>query len=127
MAGEFGIVLDQEQAQSAIDKWLEMIARIPQAIADLLNLNADAKASEIKEKIREQYPEIPLNVGKAIKLDHRLRVGPVATTVEVTDTVPMMDMQSPLISHNVPSEVIDRLPNSRSFQYFAITAPSVNA
>ena len=74
-----------------------------------------------------RYPDIPLNVGKTLKLDPRMRLSGIETAVEVTDTVPMMDLQSPLVSHNVTSETIERLPNSRNFQYFAITAPSVNA
>jgi hypothetical protein len=73
------------------------------------------------------YPDIPLNVGKTLRLDPRMRVSGIETAVEVTDTVPMMDIQSPLRSHNVTSEKIEQLPSSRTFQYFAITAPSVNA
>ncbi len=74
-----------------------------------------------------EYPDVNVLLGQTLKLDPRLRVGGVETTVQVTDSAPLIDTQSTLVAHNVTAEEFDRLPKSRTFQYFAITAPSVNS
>jgi hypothetical protein len=38
----------------------------------------------------------------------------------------VIDVRSPAIAHSVTAEEIDRLPKQRSFQWIALTAPSVN-
>ena len=73
------------------------------------------------------YPDVSVLLGQSIKLDAKMKVGGVTTTVEVSEAAPMIDTQSTLVAHNVPAEQFDRLPKSRTFQYFAVTSPSVNS
>ncbi len=75
----------------------------------------------------QEYMDVNVLLGQTLKIDPRLKVGGIETAVQVTDTAPLIDTQSTLVAHNVTEEEFDRLPKSRTFQYFAMTAPSVNS
>ncbi|MBI4885704.1 MAG: TonB-dependent receptor [Acidobacteria bacterium] len=70
--------------------------------------------------------DILVLVGRTFDVNAQLRVGSVTETVQVTGQVPLVDIRSTVVSHNVSSEEIDRLPKTRSFQSIALSAPSVN-
>lgn len=75
-----------------------------------------------------QVEDIIVLLGRTLDLDAQLRVGAVTETVNVTaQAVPMIDLRTTTIAHNVTAEEFDRLPKTRSFQSIALTAPSVNA
>src|SRR5262249_27829848 len=71
--------------------------------------------------------EIDLLTGQTLKLDAKMSVGAVATSVQVTDIIPLIDTESALVTHSVSRQEIESLPKSRTFQHLAITAPGVNA
>ena len=73
-----------------------------------------------------EFPDISIQVSQTLKLDPRMQVGGVQTSVEVTDVVPLIDIQSELVATNVSAEEFNLLPKSRTFQYFAMAAPAVN-
>ena len=66
-------------------------------------------------------------VGRTFDVNAQLRVGALTETVQVVGEAPLVDIRSTVITHNVSSEEIDRLPKTRSFQSIALTAPSVNS
>jgi hypothetical protein len=74
-----------------------------------------------------EFTGVNVLLGQTLKLDAKLRVGGVETSVQVSEAAPLIDTQSTLVAHNVTAEEFDRLPKSRTFQYFALTAPSVNS
>jgi Carboxypeptidase regulatory-like domain/TonB-dependent Receptor Plug Domain len=73
-----------------------------------------------------EYPDVNLLLGQTLKVDVKLQVGGVSTSVEVTETSPLIDTQSTLVAHNITAEEFDRLPKGRSFQALMAASPSVN-
>ena len=72
--------------------------------------------------------DVAVSLGKTLKVDAQLKVGDMTEVVQVqADARPAIDSRSTLVSHNVTSEEIDRMPKGRSFQSLAMTAPSVNS
>src|SRR5215831_3515764 len=71
-------------------------------------------------------PDRPLQVGQTMRVDAAMKVGAVVAEVEVTDVVPLIDVQGTLLAHNVTQEEFDRTPKSRTFQSLAIASPGVN-
>src|SRR5262245_3311880 len=55
-----------------------------------------------------------------------MQVGAVSAEVQVTDVVPLIDTQSTMVAHNIPSEEFSRMPKTRTFQSLANASPSVN-
>ena len=75
-----------------------------------------------------QMGDVLVSLGKTLKVDAQLKVGDMSEVVQVqAEARPAIDLRSTLVSHNVTSEEIDRLPKGRSFQSLALTAPSVNS
>ena len=74
-----------------------------------------------------ERPDILVLVGRTFDVNAQLRVGTLTETVQVVGQVPLVDIRSTVITHNVSSEEIERLPKTRSFQSIALTAPSVNS
>jgi hypothetical protein len=72
-------------------------------------------------------PDRPLQVGQTIRVDAGMKVGAVVAEVEVTDVVPLIDMQGTLLAHNVTQEEFDRTPKQRTFQSLALSSPGVNS
>jgi len=73
-----------------------------------------------------EFPDVNLLLGQTLKLDGKLQVGGVSTSVEVTENSPIIDTQSTLVAHNITAEEFDRLPKGRSFQALMAASPSVN-
>jgi Carboxypeptidase regulatory-like domain/TonB-dependent Receptor Plug Domain len=74
-----------------------------------------------------QVDDINILLGKTLKLDTQLRVGNLTETVTVSaETVPVIDLTTTTIAHNVTAEEFDRIPKTRSFQGVALTSPGVN-
>lgn len=73
-----------------------------------------------------EFSDVAILVGQTVKLDPRLEVASVETAVSVIESAPVLDTQSSLVARNVTAEEIELLPKTRTFQYFAKTAPSVN-
>jgi hypothetical protein len=73
-----------------------------------------------------EFPDIILLVGQTLKIDAKMKVGGVETTVEVTDVSPLIDTQSTMVAHNVTAEEFSRMPKTRTFQSLANASPSVN-
>jgi hypothetical protein len=71
-------------------------------------------------------PDRPLQVGQTMKVDASMKVGSVLAEVEVTDAVPLIDLQDTFLAHNVTQEEFDRTPKNRTFQSLAATSPGVN-
>ena len=76
---------------------------------------------------RMEFPDIDVFASQTFKLNTTLKPGPVTTTVQVIDVVPLIDTQSVLVAHQISQEEIDRLPKGRSFQSLAMTSPAVIA
>jgi Carboxypeptidase regulatory-like domain/TonB dependent receptor-like, beta-barrel len=76
---------------------------------------------------RTSYPDINILSAQTLRLDVRLKPGPVTTTVQVVDVAPMIDLESSAVVHHVPQDEFDRLPKSRTFQSLAVLSPTVNA
>jgi hypothetical protein len=74
-----------------------------------------------------EVPDIELLLGQTLKVDARMKVGGVETTVEVTSFSPLIDTTSTVIAQNVTSEEFDRMPKARTFQSIATVAPSVSS
>ncbi len=70
--------------------------------------------------------EIEILVGQTLKLDAKMKVGGLETTIEVTSAVPLIDTQAVLLAHNVTQDEFDRLPKTRTYQSVALTSPGVN-
>ena len=77
---------------------------------------------------RKEIPDVSVQLGRTFTISATLSVGNVSEAVQVTaEAAPLVDLRSTTIAHNVTVEEFDRLPKTRSFQYFALTAPSVNS
>ena len=70
---------------------------------------------------------VNLLLGQILKVDAALEVAPVSETITVIETVPLIDLSSTTIGHNVTAEEFDRLPKARSFQGIFLTSPSVSS
>jgi carboxypeptidase family protein len=71
--------------------------------------------------------EIVVVVGKTFNVDAQLTLGNMSEVINVTgDVEKQIDIKSSMVSHNVSSEELDRLPKARSFVGIAVTSPSVN-
>jgi hypothetical protein len=75
---------------------------------------------------RAEVPDINILAAQTFKLDVTLKAGPVTTTIQVVDDVPLIDPLSAVVVHAIPQEEFEELPKGRSFQSLAITAPGVN-
>jgi len=64
-------------------------------------------------------------VGRTVRLEQKLAVGAVETSVNVIEETPLVDLTTTLVSHNVTEEEFNRMPKGRSFQDIATTAPGV--
>jgi len=74
-----------------------------------------------------QVEDINVLLGKTLKMDAQLKVGNLSETVNVSaEAVPLIDLRSPTVAHNVTAEEFDRLPKTRSFQGVALSSPGVN-
>src|SRR4051794_10798368 len=73
-----------------------------------------------------EIPDVELKVGQTLKVDARLTIGATSETVQVTETVPLIDVEGNMVAHNITSEEIDRLPKARTFQSLVTLSPSVN-
>ena len=73
-----------------------------------------------------EFPDVEVVAGQTLGLDARIRIGEVATTVEVTDVIPSIQPFGIAVVRSIRSEEFDRLPRARSFQSLAVTAPGVN-
>ena len=83
---------------------------------------------ELSGFAKHQIDDVAVSLGKTLKVDAQLKVGDMSEVVQVqAEARPQIDLRSTLVSHNVTSEEIDRLPKGRSFQSLALTAPSVNS
>jgi len=76
---------------------------------------------------RAVYPGIDILSAQTLRLDATLKPGPVTTTIQVIDSVPLIDFESSSVAHHVTEEEFERLPKSRTFQSLAVLSPSVNA
>ena len=75
-----------------------------------------------------QVEDINVLLGRSLKLDAQLKVGNLSETVNVSaEAVPVIDIRTTTVAHNVTAEEFDRMPKSRSFQAVALAAPSVNS
>jgi hypothetical protein len=84
--------------------------------------------AELSGFAKYQIDDVLVSLGKTLKVDAQLKVGDMSEVVQVqAEARPQIDLRSTLVSHNVTSEEIDRLPKGRSFQSLALTAPSVNS
>ena len=72
------------------------------------------------------FSDIEILVGQSLKLDGKMKVGGVETSIAVTDVVPLIDTQDALVAHNVTEEEFTSVPKPRTFQGVAITSPGVN-
>src|SRR3989338_1762620 len=70
---------------------------------------------------------VNLLLGQILKVDAALEVAPVSETITAIETVPLIDLSSTTIGHNVTAEEFDRLPKARSFQGIFLTSPSVSS
>src|SRR5439155_12134908 len=70
--------------------------------------------------------DVSVLLGQILKLDTKMRVGTVTQEVSVLEAVPLIDVQSTVIAHNVTAEEIDRVPKGRSFQSVSNVLPTVN-
>jgi hypothetical protein len=85
-------------------------------------------SAELSGFAKFQMDDVLVNLGKTLKVDAQLKVGDMTEVVQVqAEARPQIDLRSTLVSHNITSEEIDRLPKGRSFQSLALTAPSVNS
>src|SRR5262245_26428804 len=76
---------------------------------------------------RTEYPDLDVLSAQTLRLDVRLKAGPVTTTIQVVDRVFPLDVESSTVAHHFPQEEFDRLPKSRTFQSLAVLAPAVSA
>jgi hypothetical protein len=72
------------------------------------------------------FSDIEILVGQTLKLDGKMKIGGIATEVEVTAAVPLIDTQDVLLAHNITQDEFDRIPKPRTFQGVAVTSPGVN-
>jgi hypothetical protein len=70
---------------------------------------------------------VQLLTGQILKLDVQMAVAGTEQTIQVTESVPLIDTTRTMIAHDIGAHEIDRLPKARSFQQLALVAPSVNA
>jgi hypothetical protein len=69
---------------------------------------------------------LTLSVGQQQQLNFGLRVGQAATTVQVTEAAPQIDLTSSAISGQVESETVRELPlNGRDWTSLAVLQPGV--
>lgn len=66
-------------------------------------------------------------VGMQIRVDTTMQVGSTQTSVQVSETAPLIDTTGVTRSNNINAEEFNNLPKSRSFQSLALLAPSVNS
>ena len=72
--------------------------------------------------------DLAVLLGRTFELDAQMRVGAVTEVVQVTaEATPLVDTRGVIVAHNVTAEEIDRMPKARSFQWVAMTAPSVTS
>jgi len=69
--------------------------------------------------------DVPLPVGRSIRVNLKLEVSAVAETVVVTGEVPLVDTQSSKTAVNILRQEIDLIPRGRSFQDLTALAPGV--
>src|SRR5262249_43774106 len=74
-----------------------------------------------------EVSDVELRVGKQLRVDTALVLAPVAQSVTVIATAPLLDITKPGVSHDVTSEEFDRIPQARSFQSLLFLSPSVNS
>ena len=76
----------------------------------------------------QDVDNVEVQLGRTRNIGATLRLANVSEALDVTvePRTPLIDMRSTTIAHNVTAEEIDRLPKQRSFQWIALTAPSVN-
>lgn len=74
-----------------------------------------------------RFPDVEIRAGETLELDARIRIGEVTTTIEVTDVTPTVRPYGLAVVQSIPGFEFDRLPNGRTFDSLAITAPGVNA
>ncbi|MBI4480774.1 MAG: TonB-dependent receptor [Acidobacteria bacterium] len=72
-----------------------------------------------------EVAEAELLLGRTSRIDASLQVAPVEQAVTVIETVPLVDLSSTAVGHNVTAEEFDRLPKARSFQGLLNSSPSV--
>ncbi len=75
---------------------------------------------------KAELPDALAVVGQQFKVDMQLRVGATQSSVEVTESAPLIDTTGVTRSNNINAEEFNNLPKSRSFQSLALLAPSVN-
>ena len=71
--------------------------------------------------------DVTLLLGRTLKVDASLQVATVEQAVTVIESVPMVDLSSTTVGHNVTADEFDRLPKARSFQGMLLTSPSVTS
>jgi len=74
-----------------------------------------------------EVADAELLLGKTVKVDASLQVAPVEQAVTVIETVPLVDLSSTTVGHNVTSEEFGGLPKARSFQGLFRASPSVTS
>ncbi len=66
---------------------------------------------------------VPLVVGKQIKLDLGLKVGNVSESVVITSEAPIVDVTQSKIATNISADFFDKLPKGRNFDSLIALAP----
>jgi hypothetical protein len=82
---------------------------------------------EAKGFAASEIPDVELQVGKTIRVDAKLTVGATSETVQVTESVSLIDVEGNMVAHNITAEEFDRLPKARTFQSLVTLSPSVNS
>jgi hypothetical protein len=82
---------------------------------------------EVSGFSRSVYPRIDILSAQSLRLDVTLKPGPVTTTIQVTGTPMLVDLESSTVVRHIPQEQFETLPKSRTFQSLAVLAPSVQA
>ena len=81
---------------------------------------------ELQGFSKYEVPNVIVTVGRQLKVDGKLAVGATEQTIQVTESVPLIDTSSVTVAHNITAEEFDRLPKARSFQSLVNLSPSVN-
>jgi hypothetical protein len=74
---------------------------------------------------RAEVANVLVLLGKNSRADSTLRVGSMATSVEVSESASLIDTTSTMVAHNVTAEEFNNIPKGRTFQGVAVLSPSV--
>lgn len=72
---------------------------------------------------RIEYSDIDILLAQTLRVDATLKAGGPATTVQVTGASTLVDTESTAIAFQIPKDQLEKLPNGRTFQSFALMAP----